>query len=70
MFDSSPATAPVCFNRQQAATVAAMSVSWLKLQDRRGTGAPRLRCGNRVRYPVTSFLEWLKAHSETQSQAV
>lgn len=59
-----PATAPVCFDRKQAAAVSGMSVSWLRLQDKRGAGAPRLRCGNRVRYPVVPFLEWLKAHSE------
>jgi hypothetical protein len=41
-----------------------MSISWLRLQDRLGTGPPRLRMGNRIRYDRQNFLEWLKAHSE------
>jgi hypothetical protein len=64
MFDHAPATVPTCFSRRQAAAVSGMSISWLRLQDRQGTGAPKLRFGNRVRYPVSDFLRWLQSHSE------
>lgn len=62
--NSSLATGPRCFSRREAAAITGMSISWLRLQDRRNQGPPKLRMGNRVRYPAPQFFEWALSHFE------
>jgi predicted DNA-binding transcriptional regulator AlpA len=65
-------TMPVLISRRTAAKISGMSISWVRNQERNGTGPPRLRLGagpGRIRFDLDRFMEWLKQYQEPARRA-